>query len=200
MNVKKLSLLALVMVSLIFYSCNKNEDLGLQLNDSSSKIANVLSINDFEKQKIAFELLNSDEKYTIWENKLENLINSGELNVSQIEIVRNMLSKFTPEVYTESEYRAYFNTIITKDFVVKANKLFTADELNNYFYSMSGLQDRRYDDGRSCNCNNATIGGFDCSGIDFRHCTAPSAGCRDTSFSCGVFNTSPCDGICRSIF
>jgi hypothetical protein len=199
----KLNVITLIIISFFFQSCSTNDE---ESAIDFSKIESVKNIKDYEKQKIAFGMLTKSEKHFFWKNKLNRYINSNVFNSDQLELVNLLLSKYTPEVYEENNYRDYFNTIVTKDFIVKASKLFSSSEINEYFCSINGLEQRLPgggiggEVGLSCNCNNATIGGFDCAGLDFRHCTSPGGGCTDTSLNCGVFNTSPCDGVCRSIF
>ena len=194
---------------MVLFSCSKNSDeieskAGKDVNQL--KIENVLSIKNGEDQKIAFGLLNENEKYTLWNEKLKNILNNENLNEQQENLVFNIIKDLNPSVYSSvtNDYDEYFSNIISKKFIQDAEKLFSSKQIKEYFFQINefsktdagGIGDNPNDP--SCNCNNAIIGGWDCSFPEF--CKATGVTCVDRSLDCGVLNTSPCDGICKYSF
>lgn len=207
MKSQRLNLFLLFFSFLLIISCTDDNSQNENSNVNRNKIDNVLSITNAEDQKIAFRLLNENEKYTLWTEKLKNIISNDNLNDDQKNLINDVLVKMKPIVFSDvkSDYDEYFTNIISKEFVNNSVKLFTKKQIREYFFQINMYSKLPGEFGGgggdpipSCNCNNAIIGGWDCE-IAYA-CKKTGVTCGGDYMDCGVFNTSPCDGICKFNF
>ncbi len=104
-----------------------------------------------------------------------------------------------PSVYLQdkNDYDQYFENIVSKKFISEAELIFSSKQIKEYFFEITASR-AASEVGTSCNFNNAIIGGWDCTFPEA--CKATGVTCTDTRINCGVFNTSPCDGIYKYTF
>ncbi|WP_395042858.1 bacteriocin fulvocin C-related protein [Flavobacterium sp.] len=191
---KKL-ILTLGIVMSFFASCNS--DYETLKNDSNSRIAVVLSEKNYDSQKLMYLMLSSEDKYKIWNSKLENLIANKKLNEKQLDLLKKLKSNFTINLfddYKNNNEREIFKNVIVKDFLKKAELTFSYEFIYNNFYTISG---RVFDGGSgdplpNCTCNKGSI--YSCA-MQVNDCK-DSLLCKSTTAGCGFMTYFECNGKC----
>jgi len=205
---------------LLFVSCSQESGREETAANSKSaiKIQQVLDENDLDTQKIKYNLLSGEEKYSLWNNKYESLINGTYkaqatgffLNEEQKELIQELKNKITVNVYNteDSDEKAYFKNIYTPSFLKKAEKIFTYEQIGNIFYkvsetaSISAAQHSSAktasvaDAEKPCVCNVGAI--FTCQWGGER-CEAQKCVGNGRPDGCGFNWDYPCDGLCNLI-
>ena len=112
------------------FSCTENDNLN-ELNNteaiiiSQSKINQVFETENLIEQKLSYSLLNSHEKLSLWNYKLDKIINSKSLNSKQLKLISELESKFINEIFVEdSDKQVYFKTIYIPSFLEKLKEEF----------------------------------------------------------------------------
>jgi hypothetical protein len=212
-------ILLLLIVLCLSTSCSQystSED-ALVTEKSEFKINQMLNEKDVERQKLKYALLSSEEKYTIWLNKYESLINDGTslkhkgiiLNDKQKELIEELKNKLTQNVFDKNDNneKEYFRNIYVPNFLKRAKKVFTYDQIGSLFYKLSESTtdishekqsaSARVASGwvRDCNCDKGAFfscqwGGDKCDG---------QASCTQTFSGCGFNWMWACNGLCRAV-
>lgn len=189
------SKLVAVFCALLFFSCS-NDDA------TSLKVASVLSIKDYAEQKVEYSLLNANEKFTVWDNKMNSLLEDNSLNEVQKDLIKELKNNIKPKYFEKStnDEKEYFKNIYVKNYLKKIDEVFNRDQINSIFYSISIKQGNiqnalsetsRYAPRISCDCNKGSI--FGCGSSD--SCTISS--CENpTSSGCGFLWGWECNGGC----
>ena len=123
-------ILTFIAVSFLMFSCTENDNLN-ELNNteaiiiSQSKINQVFETENLIEQKLSYSLLNSHEKLSLWNYKLDKIINSKSLNSKQLKLISELESKFINEIFVEdSDKQVYFKTIYIPSFLEKLKEEF----------------------------------------------------------------------------
>lgn len=211
-------LLLLFVISLIA-SCSQDSTTEGKLvaEKSEFKINQMLNEKDPENQKLKYILLSSQEKHSIWLNKYESLVNNGStltskgmlLNDKQKELIEELKNKLTQNIFDENDNneKEYFRNIYVPNFIKRAQKVFTYDQIGSLFYKLSESPTNishekqsasaRVASGwvRDCNCDKGAFfscqwGGDKCDG---------QASCKQTFSGCGFNWMYACNGLCRAI-
>lgn len=132
-------------------------------------------------------MLNKNEKYDIWQKKLDGIVNSKKLNDSQIKYI-NELKKSLNSKYLEKnanlKYTNYYNNYL-KEMKKIGFTLFSKEEMITYY---TKINETDLVAGTHCNCNTSDdwcITG-DCF---YWHCSTGDAGC-------GWRLDQECNGLC----
>ncbi|MCD0472629.1 bacteriocin fulvocin C-related protein [Flavobacterium sp. JAS] len=205
--------LILTLTICLMTSCSEDstvESLPVSIK-SQLKISKVLGEKNEENQKIAYVLLSSEEKYSLWSNKYDELLNDRThlksqgiiLNDEQQELIEELKNKITKKIFEDkdSDEKAYFKNIYTPDFLKRAKKDFTKEQLGIIFFKLSAPNSnttlkqlstsRIANSEENCDCNIGAI--FTCQwGAD--RCN--EASCEIKSNACGFLGLWECNGMC----
>jgi hypothetical protein len=187
------SKLVALFCALLFFSCSKDDA-------TSSKVASVLSINDSAEQKVEYSLLNSNEKFIIWDNKINSLLEDNSLNEEQKDLIKELKNNIKPKYFEKStnDEKEYFKNIYVKNYLKKIDKVFNRDQINSIFYSINikrgniqnAISDTsRYSPRITCDCNRGSL--FGCGDS----CTITICG-NPTPDGCGFMWGWECNGGC----
>lgn len=186
---KNCKLLFLILsLCLFFSSCQDDPDTLL--------VDEIMSLEG-ESQKLAYRMLSGNERQAVWDNHFESILESRNLNETQLSFILNLKSELQPEYFdnnlleTNVELHSNFQKLKNE-----AEQLFSVDELRNYFGSLNNIQELEEEiepDERGCNCNkNASLfcpWTSTCEGIT----------CNKSDSGCGWFWSDPCDGVCAQV-
>ena len=179
--------------SILLISCN-NEEIESDYDlINNSKIENVSNMKG-ESQKIAYKMLNSNEKLLIWQKKLDLLLNLN-LNDSQVNYVKELQSTlkidyFKNESINDKEYLKYLSNMKKIGF-----SLFNSQEMATYFSNIN-LEISKLPNGKTtppdiyCGCSTGDdwcVTG-DCYSL---YCSGADAGC-------GWWLQQTCNGFCAT--
>lgn len=211
--------LLLLFVICLIASCSQDSttEEALVAEKSEFKINQMLNEKDLESQKIKYALLSSEEKHTIWLNKYESLVNNSTslthkgmlLNDKQKKLIEELKDKLTQNVFDQNDNneKEYFRNIYVPNFLKRAQKVFTYDQMGSLFYKLSESPTNsshekqsasaRIASGwvRDCNCDKGAFfscqwGGDKCDG---------QASCQQTYNGCGFNWMWACNGLCRAV-
>lgn len=115
-------------IILFLSSCSVEND---SLNDSkTTRIQEIKNEKNIAVQRVMYNLLSPDEKYHLWSQKIDNLINDKGLNAEQIDLLEEVKSKLNTN-YFDSSYsdddKEIFKVVYIKEFLKKAKILFNDD-------------------------------------------------------------------------
>lgn len=199
---KKSVIVTCVIIMLqIFTSCTDDEKLQ---TESKQRISEVLDEENVESQRLMYSLLTKNEKFEIWESKLNKLISNDNFNTEQIKLIKELKSHFTINLFDSSiiknDEKEIFKNIIVPKFLEEAKDLFTYETIYNSFFTIgdggefSSLDLTGQDPlGKpNCTCNKGSL--FSCAGI-VEDCQT-SRNCRVTADGCGFATMFECNGKC----
>lgn len=185
---KKLILSLSITISLLC-SCTNNDDLVTK--NSDARISNVLKEKNYDSQKLMYRMLSNDEKRMIWIEKIDNLISIKKFNSKQIDLLIDLKSNLTVDLFDESsnnDKKAVFKTVYVKQFLKKSEKVFSPEEFNDYFYSITSKAITP----PSCSCNIGSI--YSCAGVS-SDCVKTTF-CTVSTVGCGFLTMFECTGRC----
>jgi len=185
-------------------SCTSNDNVS-STSISKEKISSVLNEKNYETQKLKYSLLNKDEKFSIWNNKITSLISNGNLNENQISFLEDLKSNLNPNLFDEckkSDSREVFKVVKSLEYINKAKKLFSTQVINETFYQITSTTPTNglMDDGSSRMCNCSTGSSVTCAlggTVDMPIYCAKSK-CNITPSNCGWLLMYDCNGVCKS--
>lgn len=187
--------LSLILTSLflVLNSCSKEDELTNESERSVNmdKIENVLILKG-QGQKIAYRMLNANEKLFIWEDKLSNLLSSNDLNSSQISYIKELQNTLKVENFNLTNQKsAYY-----KEYLVKMKKigytLFSPKEMVSYFSNLNSNINQKYQEPPRIHCGCSTADDWCVTGDCYSfYCTTADAGC-------GWWLGEDCNGFCAT--
>ncbi len=198
---KKLKSLALLtLIAGILFSCSKSEkgvnfdDSKIQQKNVNRNNVNLISTLQGSEQKIAYLLLNNDEKAVLWKTKFEAILSNEILNDLQSKFVQKLILQIDNGILNLDDKS---NKIKMVDLSKESVALFTYKEAYSLMTTLATtLQapesnpDYVAPDGIKCNCSKESdwcLTG-DCKETD-PVCTSKS--------SCGSLWSYKCDGKCN---
>jgi len=194
-------LLFLILILLI--SCESDENITIEQAVNLNKIETVVNTTSKSEQRIAYRLLNSFEKYTLWINKLQNLTHKkrsidNKFTSQQIVLLIQLKNDIKIEYFEEnSDSKEFFQNIYIPNFMEKVIPLFTHDQIYQLFYSISYTeiiptgQPGGFEDGLcECNVNSA----WSCEWFQ-DNCEENDVCIEETG--CGFFFGWICNGMCN---
>ena len=214
--------LLLILVSLQFTSCNKEQGL---LPDSNDEITVEMRFNkltalpDISAQQISFDLLNPDEKKQLWVYKFTKHLEKKDLSRGQKFFIKSLIGKLDAKIFDRTTSQSKVFQLYTLEEIMKQGRehfteielyklLFTLDEKQNFqiqaFNDPIDEEEWEGEDGeggndglRICLC---TVGSrYTCvrpTGWipwEYGECTKPKP-CVITNSGCGGLMASDCDG------
>jgi hypothetical protein len=177
-------------------SCSNNNEI--EETASNKRISQVLNEKNYATQKIMYSLLNEEEKFKIWNDKIENILQKNNLTKEQSDLIYELKNNISLNLFKDGERndeREIFKTIFVKNFLKKTVNVFTEDFIVNNFYYLSENSARTVfgnaDDLADCTCNIGSMwscsGSFECKETDK---------CADTTSGCGFLTFFECTGRC----
>lgn len=207
---KKLKqIIILISVILVIVSCSKHfkdtEHVNKQL------VSQLLTLDNINKQIIAYRTLNEYEKAYIWKQKLSAWIQSENLLNEQADLVQELINNITPEVFIMgSKENLYFKNFYSKNWETRAFKVISVENTfkmvetirakknSNIIMSVKPAQ---YNVNSSispdlyalpdCSCNSANS-----CGSMYCDCSTASSHCTASTWGCGFLWLSSCGGWC----
>jgi hypothetical protein len=182
-------------ISLLFISIScSTDDNTLNEGINQSKINEVLNQNDYETQKVMYRMLNQNEKLTLWDNKINNLILNNNLNKKQVELLNELKINLKTEIFNQvsSENKTIFKTVFVKDFLNKSKSVFASEFFFDNFYNIQLKIAPIDSELPDCTCNKGSA--FSC-GWNSVTCRE-SDKCSDTDDGCGFLLLYSCNGRC----
>lgn len=200
----KKSIAYLILFSLLIFSCSENEkNIEIQ-NVDLNKINQVVVTKNQNEQKILYSMLNKDEKFTLWNNKLNKIVTSNLLNENQKKLIKNFLNNLESKHFIEnSDDELHFKTIYIPQYLETLKENFTTNQIGYIFYTTSYSTEISYeDDGgakKNCDCNRTSM--VSCVWLNNSSCINNEAGtaCKETFSSCGFMWAYTCNGICKPV-
>lgn len=198
-------------ISAIFlFNCSQDEIAQVQ-HIRHSKIEQVISIKNRAERKIAYTLLNKEEKHILWKEKLDNIIASEKISGKKKIIVQNIQKKLSISLFeADSDEAEYFKTILVPQYLSDLNKEFSVKEIGLMFYSIKPIETfsvtrqenkEEFDDSedggtKTCDCNRNSM--VSCRWLDSNSCTSISCEIpRIKPKNCGFMYSYDCNGICN---
>lgn len=200
------SVLLFVVVTLFFYSCNKDNDIvsnnGYQVDEKL--VEEIINLPSYAVSP-AYKQLNPAEKVYLWEKHLNSVVQLNTFNLEQIEHINvlqglNSLELFEKVGSTELEE---FMDNFADNWIRKATEehLFTREEIikiatikgigKNIDQYIAGSKYKIANPPAKCECRySISCGSDDCDDND---------NCKDReneAFECGILGTSRCTGRC----
>lgn len=193
---------------LVFTSCSKEDDFNEKIN--TAKIAQLSKERNIDNQKVMYNMLTKEEKYTLWKDKIENLIQNGQLNQSQLDLIFKFKSHLKVDFFDVTlnyDEKEIFKTVYIKDFLKEARKIFSDKVVYETFYSMSSFGKETAKLSSSTDFSNSfdvTIGtkpNCYCNKTSLWSCTlgmdeCKYDGCQVLADGCGFLGFSECNGRC----
>ena len=216
-------LLSCIAISASWFSCSEERGsikpkhdtnkVNLQLLDEVKKLPSV------EAQRIAFrEVLNADEKYYLFYEKLTFYRENFGYNKNQIKLIDELIENFSPTVYTDQPDAKRFQAFFAEDWLSRATETFKEENLIPLVGYLSipaqlhksnarigvnewelpeldggGLGEASNNDERNAGCG--------CSlSVDFcvgRETCRGSNICLVSAHGCGLLWVNTCNGNCR---
>jgi hypothetical protein len=188
-------ILFICLVGLLQFGCSKNEDALIPTNQNVSvnllKIKNVSEMKEQETKKVAYLLLNDEEKFIFWSDHLSEASNDEELSDDQQHLFSVLIKNLKTEVFSErdNDYKSYFKDIFVKNYLVELQKKFTRSEIEDIFYNAGNLIAPR----NNCNCNRGSMFGCGTSGNCYGACNTNTI----TNSGCGFLWAWECNAKCK---
>lgn len=190
----------IVLLGLII-SCKKQE---VPTDESGVALLKaVTSLNTAESQKIAYSTLQDQERLSLWTEKLNSDIKSGNFSEKQIECILELQSLLTIDVFKKGKAKDIFNLITFPNWIKKNENVLTDAELYKIAFSfdLSPVQKKTLGSTVSnvmSDCVCAVGSQFTCyrvqpDGGNWGDCTLVGE-CAKSSHGCGALWDNECDG------
>lgn len=166
-----------------FYSCSNdetsNDELGnsnttnITARQSAEEIAktytSIIEINDLSDQTLIASALSSEDKFSLWQYKLDNFKNNNNLNIEQINFINHLKIDLNENVFVENSVAKNEFILNKKDtYMTNAKLLFGEKEGEYLLTKVENINHRierivtgnnRLDSGiggpiKNCNCEN----------------------------------------------
>lgn len=180
-------------------SCSDNNDIEEVSNNK--RISQVLNEKNYATQKIMYSLLNEEEKFKIWNDKIDNILLKNNLTKEQSDLIYELKNNLSLNLFKDKEIndeREIFKTIFVKNFLKKTIGVFTEEFIVDNFYNVSSRIEYIADPGDpdngelpGCTCNRGSM--WSCSGSF--ECKSTNK-CSDTTSGCGFLTMFECNGRC----
>jgi hypothetical protein len=206
---KKLLIAVAVIIgaSFILLSCRKQNKYSCDPNIEKYVTENVTSYEGITRADLCkygldtaiaiFRTLSSDNKASIWKEKMQYIIDSGNLSGSEIQFFQNLKNKITADVYSGNEPSEEISQLIMNAktqfgwsdtlAAVYFEIPYTYMEFMSYFVPASPIAGS----GSSCTCRK---GFSSCFIKDYDYC---GGDCALQDGGCGFLWLSDCDGRCH---
>lgn len=204
---KKLSFLLLIGIILALVSCNKQtakpNAKPLQRNAATTSLRMQITSHSTSEQRVLFASLSAEQKYQVWIDKTEQVIEVGNWNQDQLAYLNSLLTTLNEDMFSEELHQNYDNTMSSMQNT--GNTIFTYNQLFLIIgtlvdYPSSGDINETY-------AQNAPKGGsstepdIECSCCSYDPWCGRGAACAakcefSTTWGCGGWLRHDCDGAC----
>ena len=171
--------------------------------ESQKKVEKVLK-SKTDDQRLSYRLLSENEKYYLWMNKLDELLENNSFSSKQINLINEIKGKIEPSIFKKENING-FKYITLKSWLIKARKVFSKAEINYAFSSINSypspeelekivsskesIQQKRQPKYYNCSCS------LQDDYCVFSICNTIWA-CKSDTWGCGTFWLEDCDGEC----
>jgi len=123
--------LFLLSITFLFQSCEtsdlESQEQSIQID--FDKIENIKTMDE-ASQRVAFKLLNHEEKFAFRMLFIDEFIIENDLNSQQLRLIEELKSNYNSKVYLKNDEAEYFKTIFINDWSNRAIDHFSYEELN----------------------------------------------------------------------
>ncbi len=172
------------MFTILLFSCETSNDLIVTTNINLVKITETKQLSGWEQREY-FINLTYEEKAYLWQERMDLLLSTQNLNKKQIELINHLKKSIVPDIYKDDDNTFELNIISIMD-EIKEN--FSRDEIISYFTTLNGTPSKSGTD--NCECNKAD----DWCPTGQQYC-GPGE-CESHSQGCGFFWMRACNGVC----
>lgn len=106
---------------------------------------------DESSQRIAFNLLNPNEKHYFRMGFINDFVSEKRLNENQIQAIKSLKDNFTVDVYKRTDYAEYFKNIYIFQWLENADRYFTTTDL--YYLTTAHYENESSSQLRSNDCS-----------------------------------------------
>lgn len=201
---------------ILFFSCSVEENPkdDITNEDLSYNLKQFHKIKNSREQKVAYNVLTQNERYFLWVNKLNSILDGElynevlDLDSDKRKLINEVLEIINADMFSKEPNSSlqYFKQIFIPDFLKRCQKSFTKTEISMIFgeldkinisdYSLKTLsKSMNYDPeygNEECNCN--TTSAVTCYSFP-ENCK--ELDCLLQSLGCGFMLAFECDGLCR---
>jgi len=134
--------LAVLFLIILFNCTNENVSPVNNIeNISEQKINTILNMSSESDRRLAYDLLNKNEKFSIWKNKMESLINENKLfgvtinlTEEQLKLISELNNNLEPYLFSkeQNDKKEFYKNVYVPKFIEKAKLVFD----NNYVIGM----------------------------------------------------------------
>ncbi|WP_395053636.1 bacteriocin fulvocin C-related protein [Flavobacterium sp.] len=190
-------ILTLSFIFILFTSCSVDKQ---QENINQEKITSVIKEKNLDNQRIMYRMLSKEEKFTIWNDKITELITDNELSEEQKNLLLGLKNNMSSNVFDDSysnDEREVFKNVIVKDFLNNAQYLFSIEFIKRNLFEIGDPVNNNnklyvYDSITVCSCNQGSI--WSCA-AGVSECRGTNK-CKFATDGCGFFGMFECNGNC----
>ncbi|WGH75692.1 bacteriocin fulvocin C-related protein [Tenacibaculum tangerinum] len=190
-------ILCLCAFVLVFWSCTENEMQNEPEFVNQTKIEQVLNAKNKSEQKLTYTLLNKDEKYNLWINKLKTVLSQGKLNKNQRLLINKFIAFLKPKHFiTDSDEQLFLKNVYIPKYLGELKKEFTVNQIGTTFYKIPITHVDNEGGGgetKDCDCNRNSM--VSCQWLNTSSCEERT--CKSSYDGCGFLLAYSCNGICR---
>tara|TARA_R110002051_G_C8680193_1_gene491676 strand:- start:604 stop:1257 length:654 start_codon:yes stop_codon:yes gene_type:complete len=213
MKIKFFPFFLVLICSISFISCNEDKDSSIEFINES-KIQQIIEMVDNQEQKLAYSLLNKNEKYSLWQQKFEIIINSKYFNEGQNQLIKKIKNDLISDIFLEDDdSQIYFKNVSIPNYLKTLKKEFNNEDIGFIFYTLDSYRSLKkdvikYEDNegggtgqsKSCDCNRNSM--WSCTWWNTSTCLerAELNGCKILFDGCGFMNSYSCNGKCKPTF
>ncbi|MGB0892160.1 MAG: bacteriocin fulvocin C-related protein [Flavobacteriaceae bacterium] len=203
--------LLLLFITFCFFSCTIKEENNIDVEViNHEKINQVLKIKDFSEQKLAYSLLNKNEKFLLWNDRLKE-INNLKLSNNQKNLIKelNMLLN-NKHFLDDSNDNVVLKNVLIPKYLKKLKENFTTKQIGIIFYTLipitpSSVTVETGDDGqggdnggaKDCDCNKSSM--VSCQWLNTSSCEDKTCKAPTPENQCGFLLMYPCNGSCKKV-
>lgn len=182
----------------------------LSLDEMDKLYNSIIQIQDLDEQRLVASALISEDKYSLWQCKLNNFISKNNLNVTQIQFINDLKADLKEEIFVENSIARKSFILNKKEFyMTKAKSLFGDKEgwylltkVENINHSLSKISAGGGGPGggpiSACNCEDdgecVRLTGVSWVGLSWEYGTCANSTCYVESYF-GIWESDN-DGKC----
>ena len=182
---KMLPILILIAISINSYSTNYTRQ-------------QLLSYDKITQRQL-FHQMTNDAKYSIWIDKMNQVLNVSIWNQNQTNMLVEMKSNMNIDIFNYGSQQNLTFASFEMDWILRSKGVFTLTQLKKIFIQIDDFDNSTNfmpaGGGSSNECGCSTGSDYcDPWGMNWGRCV--SGGCNASSEGCGTFWTHPCNGNC----
>ncbi len=203
--------------SFLLISCTKTQHQNEE-DVQYLRLENIKTLQFLEQRKVAYSLLSSEEKATLWKEHLVNINSVVRFNSNQVKIIREALNFLKKENFDNSS--KFWKSNEFEIWKYKVSKAFDDKEKAKLFNDVRTIGTKEFStmDGGGigtidddpipkCECNSSGNGDF-CGNMNYGDVftgiytfkCGPTSTCGQSTSGCGWFWYNSCNGKCNETF